>query len=178
MMKSAWLVMGVSVLLTSCATLEPEECKTADWVKLGYSDAMSGSSVMLSDYSKDCAKAGVTPDQTAYMSGYNNGAKAFCTYDKGVEVGEKGKSVSDLCNKPGLAEEFNRGLEKGKKLYAKQKEISSKEDERSKIEKKLNDIKTGKVQGSAQEVDMMYREKGLIEKEIEVLKREKAGLST
>ena len=175
-MKSAWLVMGVSVLLTSCATLEPEECKTADWVKLGYSDAMSGSSVMLSDYSKDCAKAGVTPDQTAYMSGYNNGAKAFCTYDKGVEVGEKGKSVSGLCNKPGLAEDFNRGLAKGKELNKKQKAVSGKEDERNKIEQKLSDIKSGKVQSTAQDVDMLHREKSLIEKEIDVLKREKDAL--
>lgn len=176
-MKSAWLVMGVSILLASCATLEPEECKTADWTKLGYADAMDGSSMRLGDYGKDCAKAGVTPDQTAYTSGYNSGAKAFCTYDRGVEVGEKGKYVSDICSKPGLAEDFNRGLAKGKKLNDKQKEISRKEDERSKIEQKLSDIKAGKLQSSAQEVDLIHREKGLVEKEIEALKREKESIS-
>lgn len=175
-MKAAWLVMGVSVLLTSCATLEPEECKTADWMKLGYSDAMNGSSVMLGDYGKDCAKAGVTPDQNAYMNGYNSGAKAFCTYDKGVEVGEKGKSVSGLCNKPGLAENFNKGLAKGKDLHKKQQAISGKEDERNKIEQKLRDIKSGKLPSSTSEVDLLHREKSLIEKEIDVLKREKEAL--
>lgn len=168
------VVLGVS--LSACATLEPEECKTADWTKLGYSDAMTGESVRLSDYGKDCAKAGVTPDQNAYMSGYNSGAKAFCTYDKGVEVGENGKYVSNLCNKPGLAEEFNRGLAKGKQLRAKQQEISNKESERDAIEEKLKAVKDGKSQVSAQDVDLLHREKALVEKEIEALKREKSAL--
>lgn len=176
-MKKAVLLCGAAVALNACASLSPEECKTADWARLGYADAMKGDAAQLPDYVKDCAKAGVTPDPRAYMGGYDSGAKAFCTYEKGVEVGEQGRWVADLCNKPGLAEAFNQGLAKGKKRYEKQQEIDRKEDERNKLEQKLKDIKDGKAQSSVQEVDLLYREKELVDKEIDVLKREKDAIS-
>lgn len=168
-MYKLMMLGACSVLLASCASMSPEECKVADWTKRGYSDALRGNTVRLLDYQQDCAKVGVVPNQQAYLNGYNNGARQFCTYENGFKAGEERGSASDICNKPELGDAFHKGLRKGKKLYKKHKEILNKEIEVSKIESTIKDVRAGKKQLSAQELDLLYREKALLNKEIDSL---------
>ena len=41
MIKSVCLVL-LSVLMVGCATLNEDECVTADWYEIGYSDGVKG----------------------------------------------------------------------------------------------------------------------------------------
>lgn len=171
-MKTLLLLSSLAISLTACATLEPEECLRADWNSIGYTDALKGKTVLLADHRQACASVKVQPDQNAYMQGYNKGSQQFCTYESGLKVGQDGNSVSDICDKPGLSKAFYRGYGQGKKVYDKQQEIEGKEQERQEIEKKLTDIKLGKPNTSPAELDILYREKELLNKEIHLLEQE------
>ncbi len=176
-MQKALLLSCIAVLLNACATLEPEDCLRGDWQSIGYSDALNGKSILLNDHADACAKVHVVPNQSLYLQGYDTGARQFCTYDKGLQVGTEGRYVPDeLCTRVGLIEPFQSGYQRGKRIYEKQQEIERKNSSIDDIEKKLNDIRQGKQQATPQEVDLLYREKELIRKEIDLLQREKDGL--
>lgn len=170
-------IIGLSVLLSACATMSPKECKVADWKNKGYQDAISGySSSVLEEHRDACAKAKVTPDRALYMVGFRRGEKEYCTYDNGVEAGEKNRFVSNICNISSVGSDFHKGHKIGKKRYKKQQEISNKNKELKDLDKKLKALKEGKVKGGIKEVDLIYREKELINKERFSLEKELANI--
>lgn len=138
-MKRVMMISGLSLLLASCASLEPEECKTADWERLGYADAMAGRDVRLADYSKDCGKIGITPNEQVYKRGYDHGAKAFCTYENGREVGKRGYFNSKVCEKTGMADIFMKGYFEGHEYYLLQQELARQRSEIREMKKKLKE---------------------------------------
>ncbi|UOG93110.1 MAG: DUF2799 domain-containing protein [Candidatus Thiothrix sulfatifontis] len=138
-MKRVMIISGLSLLLASCASLEPEECKTADWERLGYADAMAGRDIRLADYNKDCGKIGITPNEQVYKRSYDQGAKAFCTYENGREVGKRGSFDSKVCDKPGLAEPFKKGYIEGYDYYLIQQKLAHQQSEIRELEKKLKE---------------------------------------
>jgi len=173
MKKVALLSIGLvsSLLLSSCATLSSDECLNANWKNIGFADAMKGYSIQLSDHSEACAKVKITPDKALYMQGYNEGAKQYCTYDNGLTVGTKGDSAPSTCNTPELSKRFYEGYQKGKKRYEEHRRVLDKEREIGNVERKINDIRNKKVTGSAQDIDLLYREKELLNKELALLKK-------
>ncbi|MGV6808707.1 MAG: DUF2799 domain-containing protein [bacterium] len=173
MKKIAIISLGLvsSVLLNACATLSSDECLNANWKNIGFADAMKGRSIQLGDHSEACAKVKVTPDKPLYMQGYNEGAKQFCTYDNGLTIGTKGDSAPATCNTPELSKRFYEGYRKGKKRYDEYKKVLDKEKEIAAVDNKINDIRTKKVQASAQELDFLYREKEVLNKELALLKQ-------
>lgn len=128
-MKQVMLIMGLGLVLVSCASIQPEECKTADWEQLGYADAMAGRDSLLASYGQDCGKVGITPNKGLYLRGYDRGEKAFCTYDNGKAVGRRGPFLGKLCDKPSLAEPFNKGYREGLIFYDQQQRIRRQSDE-------------------------------------------------
>lgn len=140
-MKQLMMMVGLSFVLASCASLQPEECKTANWEQLGYDDAMGGRDSMLTPYGKDCGKVGITPNKGLYLRGYDRGEKAFCTYDNGKAVGRRGPYLGKLCDKPGLAEPFNRGYREGLIFYDQQQRIRRQSEEINKSIKEQQERK-------------------------------------
>ena len=102
--------------------------------------------------------------------------KEYCTYDNGVEAGEKNRFVSNICNISSVGSDFHKGHKIGKKRYKKQQEISNKNKELKDLDKKLKALKEGKVKGGIKEVDLIYREKELINKERFSLEKELANI--
>ena len=46
----------IYLLLSACAAISPEKCKTADWFNLGYSDGQSGyKRNRINEYRQTCA---------------------------------------------------------------------------------------------------------------------------
>lgn len=165
-----------SVLLSGCATMSKEECKVANWKDVGFNDGANGDSVLLGDHAKSCAKTGVRPNQAQYMQGYNEGEKSYCTYSNGVEAGENNKFIGGICKKAGLKLAFSDGYKQGKQRYAKKQEIQSKEAELEAIEKQITAIKSGKGKGGVKALDLAYRQKEIINKEMAILEKELAGI--
>lgn len=162
-------LLVIACCVSSCATMSPKECKSANWRDIGYSDASKGEPVLLSGHRKACKEVKITPNRDQYMSGYRVGAKEFCTYDNGLRFGKKGSSAENLCTTATLGRGFFKGYAKGKKIYKIKSKISDKESAISKIDKKLKKISKGKVKSSVGEVDLLYREKELINREIRSL---------
>ncbi|MEZ5536917.1 MAG: DUF2799 domain-containing protein [Thiolinea sp.] len=169
-------LLVLSALVSGCATMSKEECKVANWKDVGFNDGSNGEAVLLADHAKSCAETGVTPNQALYMQGYAEGEKSYCTYDNGLRAGEESKYIGELCKKPGLKESFNDGYLKGKKRYAKRQEIKLKEEEISRLDKKVNDIKSGKDKGGVAALDLVYRQKEIVTKEVSLLEQELANI--
>lgn len=79
-------------ILSSCASLSPEQCKNADWRQIGYTDGANGEPAgRLQEHASACAKANVKPDLEAYLSGRMEGLLSYCQPENGFEVGWRGR---------------------------------------------------------------------------------------
>lgn len=170
-MKQLGLLM-VFCLLSACATMSLDECKSASWYDIGYSDAIKGKQILLSGHGEACAELNIKPDNERYMAGYETGSQEFCTYDNGLRFGKKGKNANNICVASNLGKEFFAGYDKGKKVYELGEEVKGKEAELAKIDKQLKKIRKGKVELSAGEIELLYRKKELINREIHLLENE------
>lgn len=106
-----------AVLLAGCATLNQDECRTADWYAVGLEDGARGRVVeRLGEHRRACAKFGVTPNTERYLAGRSEGLKTFCTYEKGFAQGRSGQAYAGSCP-PLLAAGFSSGYQRGRELY-------------------------------------------------------------
>ena len=92
------LTLAVAIVLTGCAAMSEEECRTANWNEQGVRDAMAGHSrARLEDLREACSKAKVTPNAGHYLDGWNYGIRQFCTPDNGARWGREGNSYNGTC---------------------------------------------------------------------------------
>lgn len=86
------------VLLSSCATMSPEECKVADWRDVGQRDGINGKPLTrLYDRAEDCRKVGVTVNLKAYNIGRDQGLRSYCRLDNAVPLGLNGGTYAGVC---------------------------------------------------------------------------------
>jgi hypothetical protein len=93
------LVLGCLGFVGGCgATLSSKDCATTDWSARGQADALAGEEIkQFYDYQKTCAGAAIKADEQAYVAGYMEGQKEFCTEDMGFKVGLKGSKLKNVC---------------------------------------------------------------------------------
>jgi hypothetical protein len=71
--------LGALLLLASCASLSPDQCRNADWRQIGYADGVGGlPGSRIQDHASACAKVGASPDMEAYLSGRMEGLVSYC----------------------------------------------------------------------------------------------------
>lgn len=117
----SWLRLGVILLLlgviTACASMTEQECLTANWFDRGYRDGLNGETVRrLADHYEACAKVGVSPNQTLYHTGRNQGLTHYCTPSNGLDRGRQGQSYQNVCPAH-LEGAFLRAYYEGKRVY-------------------------------------------------------------
>lgn len=100
------LAAGASIaallLLSGCETVSREQCVAGDWSGLGRADGAQGHpGSRIEDIAKDCGRHGISPDVAAYMSGWNEGVRLYCTPMNGFDTGRQGKALSSVC-RPGF----------------------------------------------------------------------------
>lgn len=61
------------IALSGCVTLSAEDCRSADWYKLGYRDGVSGSQSLASSYAQQCSAHGAKVDEARYDQGWREG---------------------------------------------------------------------------------------------------------
>lgn len=84
--------------LGGCATLTADQCKVADWRALGVEDgALGHGEHRFLEYAKDCAKAGVIPNRTAWEAGRAVGLNQFCTPEGAYSAGVDGRPFRGRC---------------------------------------------------------------------------------
>ena len=109
-------VLG-AFFLSSCATLNEDQCKVSDWQQLGVSDGQRGvGSGYVASHQEACARFGIAVDVAAWQSGWNRGIVAYCTPANGLSVGSAGRNNPFSCPAD-LAFAFNEGHRVGKAVH-------------------------------------------------------------
>jgi len=126
MIAAAVAVTGVA-LLSGCATMSQDQCLVGDWGGQGWRDGAAGHQTSrLDDHAKACAKYGVAPNMSAYLSAREDGLRTYCTWENGFRQGRQGNSYGGVC---ALAEErdFLPAYQDGRRIHAVEQAVSSAE---------------------------------------------------
>ncbi|HOY23352.1 MAG TPA: DUF2799 domain-containing protein [Cellvibrio sp.] len=100
--------LGVAIILSlsGCAGTEvkPKEvlrnCASVNWFDRGHADAMAGEEfTKIDEYTADCKLENVVPKDKVYFSGYLKGIEAYCTYDRGYDLGRQAAKSDRGCAK-------------------------------------------------------------------------------
>ena len=138
-MRGSLIAFSLALIAAGCASLDKDECRTADWRAIGLEDGVQGRTLdRLGDHRKACAKHGVTPDTDRYIAGRTEGLATYCTPDNGYRVGRTGETYRGVCPElsiPAFAAAYNRGHE----LYTLHARLSSVEREIASIKEALKD---------------------------------------
>jgi len=104
-------------LLSGCATMNKNECLTADWYAIGFEDGARGESTSyLSTRRQACAEYGVTPDFSAYQKGRGLGIREYCTPANGFARGQDGQTPAIACPAD-MAAAFTQAYQDGLIVY-------------------------------------------------------------
>lgn len=71
-------LLALLVLLAGCVSMSEQECRSADWYKLGYRDGDSyGLRPQVDAYAAQCSRAGINADEKAYLAGWVDGYREW-----------------------------------------------------------------------------------------------------
>lgn len=149
----------LTLLVSACSTMNKNECLTADWRTVGYSDGARGYKAgRIGDHRSACSEYGIRPDLNAYNTGREQGLGQYCTPTTGYNKGLSGYRYNGVCanhNERDFVEALNYGLaiygeirtlNKLKSEYRKQeKYIRQLEDELSFKEEQIVSGRLSKV---------------------------------
>ena len=128
-MKPYVAVLFSAIFLSGCASLSPEECRTADWYLIGLNDAENGRPTgHLEEHRKACAKVAVVPDHFLYGRGHEKGRKTYCTTANGFAQGSQGATYHGICE-GFAAQDFLRGYDDGRAIYLARERLERAERE-------------------------------------------------
>lgn len=88
------------LFLSSCSTLNKEDCSKTNWANKGELDGSAGRSRReLVKYVEQCQEHGVAVDKAGYLRGHSEGLQQYCTYKNGLDTGLTGEEALVDCNK-------------------------------------------------------------------------------
>lgn len=117
-----WLM--IILLIDGCSSLSKEECASANWQKLGQSDAERGFAEPKTEvYRKDCSEHGLKIKSDEYIKGYKKGLAKYCTHLNGLNRGKEGKKAHSYCEQ--INPDFKQGYEVGYKEFQREESKKS-----------------------------------------------------
>ncbi len=133
------LMLVAVALLAGCESMSEQQCKVADWQRVGFNDGASGDSERrLADYTEDCGKTGITPDAQAYRRGWDSGIQRFCTAANGWRAGLQGNSGKNgVCQGQAGYDAFSRYLDAGLQVYRTNEQMRQNDQEINRLQKRL-----------------------------------------
>ncbi len=123
-MRLSLLLVCAALGLSSCATLNESECRTADWFQLGTREGADGyPRTRIDEHRKACSEFGMAADDAVWIEGYEAGLLDYCTVDNGYKVGRGGGYYSRVCPAQ-LEADFVAAYDLGKETYDVEREIA------------------------------------------------------
>lgn len=117
-LRPSAVALLAALALSGCASMNKEECLTADWRTVGFHDAAAGRTAdTLGDHREACAEFGVTPNLDRYLEGRDAGLKEYCRASRGYQEGLAGRAYAGVCPAP-LEKTFKDGYEAGFRIFA------------------------------------------------------------
>jgi len=165
------LLAGTAMALSGCATLSEEECKTADWGRLGYKDGAAGHTEnRLAEHAEACAKTGVRPMADIWRAGWDRGVRAYCVPSVGWNEGLAGRSYQGVCRGRG-EEAFLPAYRAGADIYRLQSKLDSNTSEIKRLERELREAKGDKDRYRLRErLEDLDREQSRVRRELGYLR--------
>src|SRR5947208_2839465 len=118
-MMSFWRLAAVAILgvfaLSACThfTLSEQECLEANWGAIGRTDGESGyTKGRFQEHIEACEQYGVKPVKAAYVKGWTQGVRSYCTPRVGFIEGKNGETYLGVCPNDlsaAFIAEYNRG---------------------------------------------------------------------
>lgn len=134
----ATLLVGSALGLSGCATLSENECRTADWGRLGRQDGAAGHpESRLAEHAEACNKIGILPNATAWRAGWDQGVQTYCTPAVGWREGLAGHSYSGVCRARGNEAGFLQAYHAGSDIHRTQNRIEQNNQELRRLESQL-----------------------------------------
>jgi hypothetical protein len=131
------VVTLAGLVLASCATMTPEECKVADWREVGLRDGLNGQTLAhLNSRAEDCQKAGVAIHTPAYLAGRDAGLRSYCRLENAVPLGLNGGTYEGVCP-ANIDGQFRQRFEVARNVYDLRSEVSSLDARIESLERRL-----------------------------------------
>lgn len=145
-MKRLWmgvLVVGGAALLTSCASMSPEECKAANWYEVGQRDGLNGEPLSyVNTRAEDCGKAGVAINTQAYQQGRDLGLRTYCRIDNAIPLGLNGGSYAGVCP-PAIDAVFRLRFQTARAVHDLRNDVHSLDERTESLERRLRELNHG-----------------------------------
>jgi hypothetical protein len=174
------ILAGCAVILSSCASLSPEQCRNADWRQIGFTDGANGEPASrLQSHASACSNADIKPDLDAYLSGRMEGLHGYCQPENGFEVGRRGRpdNVGDC--PPHLRAPFLDQYRQGREINALEGEVQRIRSmlENDQNEARRNDRRMEEIRKELRRADLSPERRTSLLNEIERLldRRQDAG---
>jgi hypothetical protein len=136
-------VVVFGFLLSSCATMSPEECKAADWREVGQRDGLNGKPLShLHDRAEDCAKVGVAVNTQTYTLGRDLGLRSYCRLENAVPLGLTGGTYAGVCP-PEIDLVFQHRFQIARGVYDLRTEVKNLDSRTIDLERQLRDVSYG-----------------------------------
>ncbi|MCX7545006.1 DUF2799 domain-containing protein [Marinicella gelatinilytica] len=134
------MVMLLAGIMSGCATLNENECLSADWYQIGFSDGVKGEpETYLEKHRKACSKHGVRTDLSEWLTGREAGLRRYCTAEKGYEEGLLNNKYHGVCaGREGR--EFQQAYQRGNELYQQRQLVAQIESDIKGIEQNMADL--------------------------------------
>lgn len=178
---------AVLLLLAGCATMNEDECRSADWYSVGFEDGAHGRAInYIGNHREACAEYGISPRADHYQDGWNEGIRRYCTPRNGYQAGMSGRSYGAQCPAD-LAREFSAAYQYGKRIYllnrdisaidhdmrAQQTELEQVQQELARIEKQLMGVSTRDREQDRMHVRLrqLYRQEADLQAQLAALDR-------
>lgn len=136
-MKNTLILTLVLAGLAGCATLTPDQCKTADWLDLGRRDGQRGRSPdRIAEHSEACSKAGMSVNAGLWRQGWREGVRSYCVPRVAWNEGAANNSYNGACHD--LDEpNFLRWYRLGQDVYKTRQQRDSTRSEMNRTENEL-----------------------------------------
>lgn len=157
--RNLLLAGGVLLALSGCASMTPEECRTANWYEQGLRDGTRGQPrSYVEEHREACTKVGVVPDAALWEKGRAKGIRQYCTPHNGLEVGRRGGSYRNACP-PELEGDFLDAYRAGKRVYDAEQRLNRLTNDQRNKESELRRAKEDKDRKRLREQlrDLDYR---------------------
>ena len=118
------ILLLLAALLAGCATMNQDDCLSADWYALGLEAGSQGESRdRLERQRSACAKHGIPLDGSVWLEGYEYGLEDFCIPANGFEYGRRGRSYGGVCPAH-LEGSFLLGYQQGRTLHDAEQRVA------------------------------------------------------
>ena len=131
------ILLAVLVLLSGCSTLNEQECRAADWYRLGVDNGLRGELASLLEEHKDaCKRYGILPDRALYLEGRDAGLLEYCRPDNAFRMGLNGEKYKGACPLD-VDVEFRRYNTAALEVHQSRKRVEDLDGQISRKEKEL-----------------------------------------